>query len=475
MSETRVRIRGIYTTALTELCRSAGVTVVQASAPIERRFDDAFEDAPADLTIETTADRQGVGLSGEPDAVAEVRGHLGDLALDALTWPDPAPTGAVFDGVIDRTRGGGAVVALDGGGAEGYLPFDAVDSYVDSGDRVRVQVHEPAPPWSDDAPLLGTEISVAGGLLTLRRGTESVTAAASGEDATELVRTTDLLTSSPRDGWGVRWEHSALDAEMGQLQAALDRANEQAAVIDDALDGATDSEETPAEALVVGQSTAWCWFGRESRFALDEQRRAVETTMTGHHRIKAADRSASTAVDLVEAVCDDPDAEFPLAAVSRQLGPREGDRLAIAHGKPDGRLFTLGRGEITAFDPDAEQMTVRRTMSSQGSYDALGTEREPGDVAITKLTEGRWWYPTVYRGEDGTAKGTYVNVCTPIELFPDAARYVDLHVDVIKRPDGAAERVDDAELDEAVDEGHLSEALAEKARAVATAVERALA
>jgi protein associated with RNAse G/E len=261
---------------------------------------------------------------------------------------------------------------------------------------------------------------------------------------------------------------------MDQLQAGLHYANELATEIDDALDTAAEPGGTLAETIVTPQSTAWCWFGREARFALDEQRRAVETTMTGHHRIKAADRSASTAVDLVEAICDEPEDEFPLAAVSRQFGPREGDRLAIDHGKPDGRLFTLGRGEVTAFDPDDGQVTVRRTMSSQGTYDALGTERQPGDVAITKLKEGRWWYPTVYRGENGTEKGTYVNVCTPVELFPEAARYVDLHIDVIKTPDGAVQRVDEAELDAAVEDGHLSAGLAEKARAVATAVKRAL-
>ena len=46
---------------------------------------------------------------------------------------------------------------------------------------------------------------------------------------------------------------------------------------------------------------------REDRllaFALDEQRRAVETTMAGHHRTKAASSSASAGVDLAEALCD---------------------------------------------------------------------------------------------------------------------------------------------------------------------------
>jgi Ribonuclease G/E len=120
------------------------------------------------------------------------------------------------------------------------------------------------------------------------------------------------------------------------------------------------------------------------------------------------------------------------------------------------------------------KLTVRRESRSHGTYDALGTEREPGDVATTRLKEGRWWYATAYRGEDGENKGTYANVCTPVEVFPGEVRYVDLHVDVVEHPDGTVERVDDDELDAAVEAGHLKPDLAEKAREVASRLEDAL-
>ena len=61
-----------------------------------------------------------------------------------------------------------------------------------------------------------------------------------------------------------------------------------------------------------------------------------------------------------------------------------------------------------------------------------------------------------------------------MEVFPDAARYVDLHVDVVKRPNGTVERVDDDELAESVADGRVPEPLAEKARSVASALENAL-
>ncbi|WP_254766537.1 DUF402 domain-containing protein [Salinilacihabitans rarus] len=475
MSEARTtgRVRGIYATALTRLLDENGVDVVQASEPIRERFDETFPAAPAAVAVETTRDRQGVEVSGDPAAVDRVADDIAGVAVDAFRWDADAPRGAVFDAEVREAAGGrGAVVDL-GDGRRGYLKYDDVDGYVDAGDRYRVQVREPTPPWDDDRPRVAPTLEVRTGLVTLSRARDGVSAALSGERANELVGMTDLLSVDVPDGWGVRWRRTAADADLDAMGEALERAGERARALDDALVDAGDGDPGP---LAAPRATAWVWFGRESRFALDEARRAVETTMAGHHRIKTADRAASAAVDFAEAVCDDDGAsadDFPFDAVARQFGPAEGDRLSLGHGKPDGRLVTLGTGEVTAWDPEGK-VTLERSMRGGGTYDALGVPKEDGDVAVTKLREGRWWYPTTYRDADGTAKGTYVNVCTPVELFPDCARYVDLYVDVIRRPDGEVAVVDEDELAEAVADGLVSEELATKARSVARAVERAL-
>ena len=472
------RVRGIYTTAITQLLRNRGLEVVQASEPIRERFDDSFEAAPADVAIETTRDRQAVELSGEPDAVETVASELESLAIDSFRWGDDVPRGAVFDcEVVDAGGGGGATVDL-GDGRRGYLHYDDVDGYVDSGNRYRVQVTEPTPPWSDDDPRVEPTLEVADGLVALSRDRTGVSAALRGERADELVGMTDLLSVDVPDDWGVRWQGTAADADLEAMGTALERAVGRAQALEDAL---ADAPKTPGEPgrLAAPRTTAWVWFGRESRFALDRIRREVETTMAGHHRTKAADRAASAAVDFAEAVCESPGESdddgdgFPFGAVSRQFGPTTGDRLEIGHGKPDGRLISLGRGEVTDWDADGS-VTLERSMRGGGSYDALGAPKEEGDVAVTKFREGRWWYPTTYRDENGTSKGTYVNICTPVELFPDTARYVDLYVDVIRHADGRVETVDADELEAAVDDGHVSAELAEKATSVATAVERAL-
>lgn len=471
-----VRVRGIYATALTALFRDAGETVVDATPPIRDRFpdDDGVRAGGAhDVAIETTEDRQGVGLRGDPEAVADARDRLADVGIDAFAWDDPAPPGAVFDGEVTETLGAGAVVRLAESAddtVEGYLPYGNADGDVHEGDELRVQVREPAATWGSHRPELDTEIHATGTVATLVPGEGTRVEARDEAAGRELAGMAELLGLEPPAGWGIVWHDTAVDADMDALDDALSELVDRAERIESVL---ADPVDAPRE-RVAPLAGAWLWFGRESRFALDERRRQAATTIPGHHRIKAGSGAASAGVDLAEALCaPDPGAEFPFGVVTDQFGPQEGDEVRIVHGKPDGRVIVLGEGAVHELDADGS-LEVVREMTPGGTYDELEARREAGDTAHTKFLEGRWWYPTTYRDAEETVKGTYVNVCTPVEVFPDEVRYVDLHVDVVKHADGTVERVDDDLLDEAVAAGDVSEELAEKARSVATALENAI-
>ena len=475
-----VRVRGIYATALTEHLAD----VVQASPPIRRRFDDTFPVEPALARVETTDDRQGVVVSGAQDRVERITDKLRSLGRDTLAWEATLPRGAVYAGKVVDTLGSGAIVACEPEGRVGtaatdgcgFLPYSKTARHIEEGETLRVQVSEPCPPWSDGRPVLETTIRVQGALATLVRG---------GTLASTGPELADIIPADPPEGWAINWDRTAEDADLDALAETIDVLGDRARRLDEAFVDAPDPGAVAPHRYWEGEATRWCWFGRESRFALDEHRRTVTATMAGHHRIKTGSRNASDAVDFVERVCcgsnDDsgasldsqPQDEFPFDAVTAQFGPSEGDSLAIGHGKPDGRRIELGPGEVVDCGPDGK-LRLRRELTAGGTYDALGTEIQEGDVAVTTFEEGRWWYPTMYRGADGETRGTYVNVCTPVELFPEEVRYVDLHVDVVKHADGTVERVDDDELDAAVDAGLLPEDLADRARTVAGAVSNAL-
>ena len=465
----RVRVRGIYATALT----ATFGTVVQASPTIRERFDEMFTADPPAAFVETTDNRQGVGVHGDPDAVGTVADELGGLSRDTFVWRADLPRGGVYAGEITETLGSGALV--DCGPGTGFLPYSKTAGHVDDGDRLRVQVSEPRASWVDRRPVLDTTVRVRGGLANLVRGGYR------GGSGPELA---EILPVDPPEGWGVDWAPAADEAGLDALGDTLEALGARARALDSAFTDAPAPDAVAPHTYWEGAATRWVWFGREARFELDERRRTVAPTMPGHHRTKAATGAASTAVDFVEAVCEDlfggesnndegtGEDAFPFGAVVGQFGPAVGESVGIGHGKPDGRRIDLGPGEVT--DIDGETVTVERELSGGGSYDALGVPKREGDVATTKFREGRWWYPTVYRGADGEHRGTYVNVCTPLEVFPGEVRYVDLHVDVIRQADGTVERVDDDELDDAVEAGLVGEQLATKARNVAAAVESAL-
>ena len=193
-----VRVRGIYATALTELLADDH-DVVQASPAIRERFDREFPVDAADASVETTDDRQGVGVAGEPQAAEAVRERLRAVGRDALAWPNPAPRGAVFRGEVSETLGAGAIVDLgsaDGRDVEGFLPYDRVEDYVDEGDSYRLQVAGPAPPWGDARPSMATDLRVPGGLVELRRGSAPATGSSSASRAVSSVAGAEPRRSS---------------------------------------------------------------------------------------------------------------------------------------------------------------------------------------------------------------------------------------------------------------------------------------
>nr|WP_241881469.1 hypothetical protein [Halorubrum sp. Ib24] len=238
-----VRVRGVYATALTRLLLDAGHEVVDASPPIRRRFDADFGDAPPDVRIETTGDRQGVGVRGDPETVAGLRERLAGVGRDALAWTDPTPPGTVLDGEVTETLGGGAVVRLRVGGgddatAEGYLPYGSVDDRVETGDPVRVRVDESAAPWTDRRPGLDGSLRAGGGLVALEPGSGTRVDVRNDEAARELSGMLDLLGLEPPDGWRAVWKPPAVDAGTETLEAGLERAVAAAEGLDEAVDAA---------------------------------------------------------------------------------------------------------------------------------------------------------------------------------------------------------------------------------------------
>jgi len=202
-----------------------------------------------------------------------------------------------------------------------------------------------------------------------------------------------------------------------------------------------------------------------SKKKLDNLRGMVTPTIDGHHYYKACGGRISSLLDMAERMLEigspPNEVENLFKETIRSEYPDVGSMVLIEHVKIDGRVLHLGDAQIIEFDEETNLIMLNRVFTKAGIYDGLRTRKEPGDYAITDLKVGEWIFQTKYFSKDGRYKGTYINLNTPIELYPQRIRYIDLEVDVCLWPDGKVETVDLDELEKKISQGYISKRLGE--------------
>ncbi len=200
-----------------------------------------------------------------------------------------------------------------------------------------------------------------------------------------------------------------------------------------------------------------------SKHRLDEIRGYVTPTIQGHHQYKACGGNIASAVDMAENLLAEGRPQDEVERLfTETIGvslPAEGVEIEIDHIKLDGQCFHLGTARVDSFNRDEGSMRLHRPVKGGGLYDGLKVEKSPGDYAITEVRIGEWYLATRYFSREGILKGTYVNVNTPVELYPDRLRYVDLEADICIWPNGDIRVLDMRYLKEAVAEGLINNSL----------------
>jgi len=202
-----------------------------------------------------------------------------------------------------------------------------------------------------------------------------------------------------------------------------------------------------------------------SKKKLDDLRSSVTPTLKGHHYYRACGgRIASLlgmAERLLEKGCPLDEVEDLFKETIRSEYPHSGLMIDIEHVKIDGRCFHLGNPKIIEFNEEESKLKLYRRFMRRGIYDGLKTLKEPGDYAITDLKIGDLSLKTRYFSSNGDYKGTYININTPIELYPRKIRYVDLEVDICIWPDGKISTIDMDKLQKRISMGYISERIEE--------------
>jgi hypothetical protein len=221
--------------------------------------------------------------------------------------------------------------------------------------------------------------------------------------------------------------------------------------------------EAPAT-ILKGSRYVDVEFPALSKKKLDEIRGSVTPTINGHHYYKACGVNISSALNMAEKLLEKggprEEVEKLLKQTIRANYPIVGSLIEIQHVKLRGKVINLGKAVIEAFDHLGSLIQFRRVFKKKGIYDGLKTEKAPGDYAVTEAKIGEWHFKTRYFAKDGRYKGTYINLNTPIELYPQGIRYVDLEVDVCVWPNGKVKKLDEKKLKEATAEDIIAPRLA---------------
>ncbi|MBI1744767.1 DUF402 domain-containing protein [Candidatus Acetothermia bacterium] len=451
----RVRVRGIYSTALTHLLHRRGFSIVQPSRKIQERFQLGPLYEPFDLELKDSECGQGIIAAGPKEALEKLATTFQDDLPDVMTRPVKAPLHSVYWGLVQSLRPSGYLMDL--GCDVGFLPHSKASRPLRLGEAILVQVCELAP--AGKHLIVTMEISLPGQRAVLSsQGNIRVS-----REIEELAERERLLRVGRRllpPGWGVIWRTAAYQCDEPELIAELERLVAH-------TEHLHDHPEEGIPGLLLGfEATTQFEFPGSAKQRLDQLRGEIVPTLPGHHKYKAA--GSFRTVDRAEARLQQYLGDNTDHSNGRMVEfPEVGETLLIEHVKPEGETIILGRGKVMAADSAKKTVQLRREIRGNGSYDGLSALKAPGDFALTEFCEGRWEYRTFYYSNDERCKGIYANVNTPIEIYPDRVRYIDLEIDVTREPEGEVRIIDEAKLHAAMEAGYLREKLAERARQVA--------
>jgi len=448
------RIRGIYSTALTKLLLEQGFTIVQTSRTQKERFRlEESEDSP-DLDVNDRRDQQGIHALGKVEPLAAFLSALCSGLEDVIVRKWSLTVDGIYKGVIKETDHASRTALVDIGPTVGIIRDAEIPK---NSEHLLVQVERHH--LGSKTPTLTTEIKISGRHAILLPNRQ-VRISRKILDWNARQRLHQLGEELATNKWGVLWRTSAAkqsDDVLREEVAALVKICEETMEKQKGI-------EAPA-LLLEGVSFADVEFPALSKRRLDEVRKQVALTIDGHHYYKACGQRISAALEMAEKMLGKGSSHVEVDELFRQTVeseyPNTGSWIEIEHAKLNGKVLHLGPALLEAHDSEASTLRMRRVFKREGVYDGLAIPKEPDDYALTQMRLDDWHFKTQYFSKTGQLKGSYINLNTPIELYPYGIRYVDLEADICVWPDGRFEIFDFEKLEEALRKGVVTERLVE--------------
>jgi len=449
----RVRVRGIYATALSHVLFDRGFMLADVSDVLRDRLRQPVVEGPAEVTVKSVDDDADTLLIiGSPwDYGREIE----EAVVDELRYVSVRRGKLGLYTVVDALSLGDCRALLPGG-VEGLIQGECPPR----GEFIRGYVVK-------ESLTRGDPVVIRGGVALVGLYTTVYTPGdgfSFSEHVREDSRRLELLESVKSEvdvsRVHVRFRSNSKYGEPSEV------ASEAKSLAEMAIRLAGEPLQREPRVLARGEYISLIYITSPAKSLLDSIRSKIHPTIEYHHSLKAGGFEESSLVDFSEESLrlGYATSRIGLAIISYIASNLKGRRIAIDHRIPDGRRVSLGPFTVDSYNiGDSVRIVLTRTFRTPGTLDGLNIEKKPGDYSKTVIDTGEWHTVHEYYSREGKLLGVYININTPAEIGFKSIRYLDLYVDVVKKPGEEPEVKDVEELERALQENLVTKDLYEKA------------
>ncbi len=269
-----VKVRGIYSTAITKLLLDAGVHITQSTDILKNTMGIADEAKP-DVMIEDVESKEGVYVYGSNprEVIEKIKDRLKDSIFSA------EDIGRIYCGIIkEADQKSKSIIITLPGNEEGVLDMKSFWGYVKAGSKILVQ----SKGTYDGKIMLSTQLRLFGehiiiiknGFTKMSRGIRS----SEGRDKLyELAKDLDLKD------WGVLWVQGAENCDETELKNELLSLMQKEKEITEKFEACSEPD-----ILYSGMEKYFVMFSKDDKSVLDDIRKGVMPTIPKHHILKSA-------------------------------------------------------------------------------------------------------------------------------------------------------------------------------------------
>ncbi|MEM1601127.1 MAG: DUF402 domain-containing protein [Sulfolobales archaeon] len=431
----KVRVRGVYATALSKILHERGLILVDVSDVIARRLGVSnLRGEVADVTVKSDdEDPSNILVIGFPEAVKSVVNILvSELPYVVLNMPEVGLY-TTFKTFIVGKKDGECLVDSP----YGHAPLMDVNECIEGSEVYVTSIKVPL--RRGERVVFSNKLRVVGYYAVVGRGNK-ITFSNFIKNKNKISELLTISSSYVRKGYSIHWRSNVDDADLKEVIDELGRLFSKLHELEKLV-----VQSRPLDIVYEGEKVALIVLSSISKDYLDGVRNTVTSTAPYHHRLRGLEDMFKDVIDLMDTLAHAVDVSI-LSRCLREwiLSKLLESEVSIKHVRPDGSVLSLSKGRISrVLRDDYICVNLEREVTGGGVYDGLGVSKDVGDKIISEICEGRWWVKHEYLSSNGKVKGVYVNVNTPPEFLPyNIIKYVDLGIDLVKGGNNLCRLVD---------------------------------